>query len=247
MPKQAVYIHKEDCHNTVSPSEIVPVLIDLFAPKSVVDIGCGIGTFLHYFAKAGVPKTIGIDGKWVNIKQLSEYIPEHNFVIADLEIDFSLNERFDLAICLEVAEHLKESSADLFISNLVKLSDIIVFSAAVPNQGGQNHINEQWTSYWQEKFKKHGYTFHDVLRPIFWNNSKVDYWYKQNMFLVTNKDISLWETRLKKYTSEEKIIPMIHPDLFNNRTEHLHSYEKIFKSGLKGYIEFLQSFFKRKF
>lgn len=70
--------------------------------------------------------------------------PRIKFVAADLANP--LKEplgRFDLAISVEVAEHLPKEAAETFIDNLVSLSDEVVFGAAYEHQGGVNHLNEQ--------------------------------------------------------------------------------------------------------
>jgi 2-polyprenyl-3-methyl-5-hydroxy-6-metoxy-1,4-benzoquinol methylase len=178
------YTHKENVHNLKAPRIIVPEIIKLFDPKSVVDIGCGIGTFLHEFKRLGVSNVLGVDGPWTNKELLFKHIQQDEFLEFDLEKDIKLPQRYDLVVSLEVAEHLKEESADLFIHNLVNSGDIILFSAAIPNQGGQNHINEQWLTYWEKIFAKYNYVLHDIIRPIFWDNKDVDYWYKQNMVIM---------------------------------------------------------------
>lgn len=212
------YIHTEDVHNLKSPSIIVPYLVKTFNPASVIDIGCGIGTFLHCFKESGINKVLGVDGSWVNREQL--FIDNSEFLEADLEKPLDLNRKFDLVLCLEVVEHLKESSADTIIKNLVSLGNTIIFSAAVPNQGGQNHLNEQNFSYWQEKFAKHGYSFYDIFREQFWNNTKIDWWYRQNMFLVAHDSVKFTsDIEMKKIIGEPLIF--MHPGVLETRISHI--------------------------
>src|SRR5690606_34222821 len=99
----------------------------------------------------------------------------------DLTKKLELNKKYDMAISLEVAEHLPESAADTFVESLTSHASIILFSAAIPQQGGQYHVNEQWPNYWNEKFKKRGFQAFDILRSEFWNNEHVPWWYRQNM------------------------------------------------------------------
>lgn len=179
MKEKIPYTHDINLHNGESALEVVPILIDLIKPKSVVDIGCGLGDWLSVFQKNGVEKILGVDGNWVNKNNL--YIKEDYFLEQNLTQPLILNQKFDLALSLEVAEHLPESAANTFVETLTNLSDNIVFSAAIPNQGGQNHINEQWHSYWIEKFESKGFYCHDVIRPLIWKNKKVAWWYKQNI------------------------------------------------------------------
>jgi SAM-dependent methyltransferase len=186
-----------------APREVVPMVMDLVKPNSVLDVGCGIGTWLKAFEEKGIDDCLGIDGDYVDRSLFR--IPEEKFQTVDLRNGWALKRKFDLAISLEVAEHLPESSADLFVESLINHGTTILFSAAIPGQGGQNHLNEQWPEYWQEKFLKHGFYFHDTIRPLIWNNSKVDWWYKQNVFLVK---------REKPSSLPYQSLSVIHPEFF---------------------------------
>lgn len=177
------YIHEETVHNFKAAREVVPFLLKVLDSRSVVDVGCGIGTWLKVFAENGVQDILGIDGNYVDKNLLK--IDKSNFVEYDLEKLFKTDRKFDLAISLEVAEHISFESADVFVKTMCNLSDTILFSAAIPNQGGQNHINEQEPNYWIEKFESQGYQLFDMVRPVFWDNENVDSWYRQNMFLFT--------------------------------------------------------------
>lgn len=146
--------------------------MDIVNAKSVIDVGCGTGTFLSVFKRNGVDEVLGIEGEWLNITKLQ--IDRDEILIRNLEEPMFLNRKFDLALCLEVIEHLSESSASIILESLSNLSDIIVFSATIPSQGGKDHINEQWVEYWQKKFLEKDYLFYDEFINLFWNNSKVD-------------------------------------------------------------------------
>jgi SAM-dependent methyltransferase len=213
------YYHDEGTHNLVSPGIIAPLVYKLVTPKSVVDVGCGLGNFLYSFKQLGVKPVLGIDGSWINHGLLEKYLSKEEFMEADLENLGQLNYRFDLAICLEVAEHLAEASADNFIKSLVSLSDVVLFSAAIPHQGGQNHLNEQWPSYWAEKFGNYGYNFNDLLRPVLWGNNKVEYWYQQNIFLVAKKGYKFNLSVLEEYKDSFKIMDCVHPEIYRQKME----------------------------
>jgi len=135
-----------------SANHIVPICLDLINPKKVLDVGCGRGSFLKLFADNGVEFINGIDGDWVNEGDLD--IPLKFFRYADLEKKVQIYDKFDLAICLEVAEHLTSGRAPSFVDDLCRLSDVVLFSAAIPFQGGTNHINERPITYWADLFKK---------------------------------------------------------------------------------------------
>jgi len=208
------YIHEESVHNLQSPQEIVPVICRLVKPQSVVDVGCGLGTFLYCFKQQGVKRVMGIDGKWVDRSLMKKYLADEEFRQADFERPLDIAERFDLAVSLEVAEHLSEASADHFVTNLTSLSDVILFSAALPYQGGQNHLNEQPPVYWEKKFNARGFEFHDLLRMPLWDNDRIFWWYRQNMFLVTRKGYQVDMSALPE-TPATPARMIIHPELFN--------------------------------
>jgi SAM-dependent methyltransferase len=208
------YVHEDFTHNLQSPNIIVSYLVEQFKPRSVVDIGCGLGTFLRVFKELGIKDVVGVDGDWVDRGKL--FIDADEFRKADLEAPIHLDRVFDLVLCLEVAEHLSEGSADTIVDSLTRLGKTIIFSAATLRQGGQNHINEQPFSYWKAKFEARGYTIVDLFRPVFWNEEKVQWWYKQNMFLVVHHSIDKGQFQQKEFTSGNLLI---HPDLYYERLE----------------------------
>lgn len=211
------YEEMED-FSTLSAEVIVLLVMDLVSPKSVIDVGCAEGRWLSVFSKAGV-KIFGVDGSWVKPERL--LIPKEQFQTIDLEKPFLLNRPADLAISLEVAEHLPESSTEGFIESLVKLAPIILFSAAIPMQGGSHHINEQWPEYWSQKFAKYGYIPLDCIRRRVWNDKRVSFFYAQNIFLYAK------ESDLKKYpklqveadVGNNKALSLVHPQLYEYYAE----------------------------
>ncbi len=165
---------------------IVPIVLQYIQPRVVIDVGCGVAPWLAVWQKFGA-QVLGVDGDYVDRKML--YINESNFQAMDLEQRIiNHGQKFDLAMTLEVAEHLTPARADTFVEDLTKLSDVILFSAAISFQGGVNHINEQMQSYWAEKFSRHGFVCIDCIRPKIWNNDLVAVWYRQNILLYVNAD-----------------------------------------------------------
>jgi SAM-dependent methyltransferase len=167
-----------------SAQRIVPWLLEQFPVGSVVDVGCGDGSWLRPFMDRGVVRVVGVDGDWVSRDQLC--IPAECFISAFLEAPLPALGQFDMALNLEVAEHLSPGRAGSLVADLCQLAPLIVFSAAIPGQGGAHHVNEQWPAYWCRLFHEHGYQAFDALRPRFWDDAKVSWCYKQNMILFAS-------------------------------------------------------------
>ena len=165
--------------------EIVPVILSLIQPRSVIDLGCGTGDWLAVFRDLGVSNVTGVDGDYVHRDLLA--IDKSDFITHDLTVPFKSDQIFDLAISLETAEHIPEEFADVFIDSLVGLSPVVVFSAAPPYQGGNNHVNEQWPEYWAEKFEHRGYVAIDCLRRKIWQNDRIYFCYRQNTLIFVRK------------------------------------------------------------
>jgi hypothetical protein len=186
------------------------VLAALPKINSVADFGCGVGTWLSVFNKFGISEICGYDGPWVNKDKLM--IPKESFVEIEFDKDFYMDKKYDLAISLEVAEHLPEQFASRFVELLVKASDIILFSAAIPFQGGVEHLNEQWPEYWNNIFVKHGYIAMDFLRNQIWNEKDVEFWYKQNIILFVKEE---YMKKIKiSSTTESKPLSYVHPQQY---------------------------------
>jgi SAM-dependent methyltransferase len=175
----------------------------------VLDVGCGAGAWLAEYRNQGVTKCLGIDGDYVRPEHL--LIPPEAFQSEDVTRPFHLGARFDLVQCLEVGEHLPESAAETLVDNLVRHGERILFSAATPGQGGENHINEQPFRFWRALFARHGYQPYDFLRPLLKDNKEVEYWYRWNVILyVADAGISALEPgTLRTRVPDEQEIPEV--------------------------------------
>ena len=142
------YKHSKSVHNMKAPTIIVEEILKHFSPKKVIDLGCGLWTFVKVFQEHWV------DAYWVNWERIEKdklFIEENYLIIKNLEKYFDFEKKYDLAISLEVAEHIDEKFSDNFIKTITSCSDYIVFSAAIPWQWWQNHINEQPPEYREKK------------------------------------------------------------------------------------------------
>ncbi len=194
-----------------SAQEIVPLVLDVIPCQSVVDVGCGECAWLRVFKEHGVPTVVGFDGDYVNRDTLE--IDSKDFHAMDLSSPTDWNQSFDLAVSLEVAEHLPESAADRFVAFLVSLAPVVLFSAAVPGQGGTNHVNEQWPDYWGARFHHHGFSTLDFIRGAIWRNENVERWYAQNLLLFVRADILSARPDLKDYAAQTDAarLSVVHP------------------------------------
>ncbi len=164
-----------------SAKVLLPYVLGLVRPLSVVDFGCGIGTWLQVCKDECGCRVIGVDGGAVMSAGLR--ISEAECISADLRKPLDLQQRFDLAISVEVAEHIPSRCADVFVDTLTRHAPVILFSAGIPHWGGRGHVNEQWQEYWIEKFSQRSYEVIDCLRARFWNDDRLEWWYKHASFL----------------------------------------------------------------
>lgn len=228
------YIHDTGNHNKRAARIVLPEVMKIHPFKSVIDVGCGLGTWAAVAKELGAEKILGVDGDYVNRSLLA--ISNEEFVSHDLTKKYESDEKFDLAICLEVGEHLPEKSAKDLVHTLTHHADTVLFSAAIIGQDGYKHINEQYYPYWQKLFAEKGYKFYDVLRPKFWWNEEVDVWYRQNMFLVSKQRFD--------YNGDD-LITGFHPQLFHG-VKNQYDQLKAGKAGLKASFAVLSNAVKVK-
>ncbi|MGA4555135.1 methyltransferase domain-containing protein [Methylorubrum aminovorans] len=201
-----------------SARRCVPDVIRLVQPQSVVDVGCGRAAFLHVFEEAGIGDVLGLDGDYVDRSRL--LIDPSKFIATDLQAAQKPDRAFDFAVCLEVAEHIEHGAGPKLIKFLSELAPIVWFSAALPGQGGTDHINEQWPDYWASQFKAVGMVACDCLRPRWLNDEAVSWWYGQNSLLFIDPLRAPAEAmdRIFKATAQIGGAPrIIHPALHHIR------------------------------
>jgi hypothetical protein len=191
---------------------IVPVLLRYFRITSVVDVGCGVGNWLKVFQENGITSIRGIDGPHVDDTMLA--IDKNAFTAVDLREQFQFRNRYDLAVSLEVAEHLSEDHATSFVKKLTDVAPVVLFSAAVPGQPGVEHVNLQWQDYWRKIFAELDYVPSDIIRPVIWGRLDVEYWYQQNTIVYCQNQVAVNRPDIP-YVSKNISLNIIHPLLYD--------------------------------
>jgi SAM-dependent methyltransferase len=199
-----------------SAEKILPYIFQLRPVNSILEIGCGHGHWLRAALDLGVHDVIGIDGDWTDRSKL--LFPTERFHAFDLSEKVNLNRKFDLVTCLEVGEHLSDHSSGQLVDNIVRHSDLVLFGAAIPYQGGYKHINERWPSYWFEKFHSRGYVGFDIVRPEFWTDRSIHYYYRQNTLVYVNvsaKRIVDASEQLRDRMARQRMpLDLVHPEKY---------------------------------
>jgi SAM-dependent methyltransferase len=189
-----------------SAGVIVPLLRSWFLEgiddPTVVDVGCGQGWWAAEFQSEGVTAT-GIDGGYVE-----PVIDDFHQRDLALEIGWT-GKPFDLALCLEVAEHLPEARAGSLVAELCALAPVVVFSAAIPGQGGTDHVNEQKLSWWEHLFRERDFSWIDVRASI-WEDERVEPWYRQNLAAFVRAG-----RRYNTPPVQFPVLDVVHPTVFN--------------------------------
>ncbi|MEM7328254.1 MAG: methyltransferase domain-containing protein [Pseudomonadota bacterium] len=168
-----------------SATQILPLIQKHLDVRSVLDVGCGRGAWLKVWAQMKVDDLCGVDGPYVDQTRL--HIPSDKFVPHNLSEPFSIGRKFDLVSSLEVAEHLPRAASERFVNSLIKHSDHVLFSAAVPGQGGEHHVNERPLRFWRGLFEKQGFVPVDFLRPLMVEESQIKPWYRNNIVLYVHQ------------------------------------------------------------
>ena len=214
--------------SAASARTLAPIVLDIHPARSMVDVGCGVGGWVRAFAEHGV-NAVGIDGDYVERKQL--LIGEDRFVardlnreldVADLSRRYGNDGRFDLAVSLEVAEHLEPARSDTLVRDLTALADVVLFAAAIPFQGGAGHINERWQSWWAQKFSANGFDPFDILRRDIWGRRDIAWWYKQNTIFYVKRNSAAHARFVARFGEPADTgFDLIHPELFRGKVARL--------------------------
>ena len=219
-----IYNHSQNLHTLVGPQAAMEHFFADNKPSSLLDVGCGNGTWLKAATDFGISDVLGVDG--VNLPTDKLHISPEKIRHQDLTKSWDLGKKFDVAICLEVAEHLDGEHAPKLVESLVRHSDKIYFSAACPGQEGQHHVNCQWPTYWQELFNERGFVCEDSLRWQIWNIPAIEPWYRQNIFIARRDTASAGR--------EPRINAVLHPEMTAPvlpEKKQLEKYLKLIENG----------------
>ena len=211
----ADFYQNRRAHTAHAARRILAALPPALPRASVADIGCGTGTWLAAALADGARAALGIEGNWVTPEMLDD--PRITLAPQDLEQRFT-GPRVDLGLSLEVAEHLSPGRADSFVADLVALAPAILFSAAIPGQGGVGHLNEQWPGWWAAHFARHGYGAHDLIRPAIWTDDAIPAWYRQNAILYLDEATA---AALGLTPTDRALLDRVHPAFWNRANREL--------------------------
>lgn len=220
--QRARYDHEKNLHTVEGASAVLEYIVEMVRDKSVLDVGAGTGSWMRAAMLAGASDVTGVDGVPADDRHIE--VDPDQILTADLEQPLELGRKFELAFCVEVAEHLHKAAAPVLVESICRHSDAIIFSAACPGQSGQGHINCQWPAYWQRLFSKNGFVCDDRLRFRIWNDSRIEPWYRQNLFIA----------RKGQTADEREILNLIHPEMvphLSNPTSHVAIAYKAMKEG----------------
>lgn len=163
----------------------------------------------------------GKDGNEIDEKYL--YVSRKYIDIEDLNtIGVNMSNKYDLAISLEVAEHLEPDASTNFVKAITSYSDLVLFSAAIDDQQNPIHTNVRPINFWVDLFQKQGYECFDIIRPeLIEREYNVDSWYIQNILLFA-KDLSKEKLLKRGYTPRNKVIQFYHPNMLYGYIKQIH-------------------------
>jgi hypothetical protein len=183
--------------NRASARLILELLFERYRPKSVLDVGCGIGTWLSVASELGVADMDGVDGPWLDRKLAR--IPEA------------------LISTVELEQH----------------TDVVLFSAAIPFQGGTHHVNEQFPDYWEKIFDGFGYVALDFIRPRIWYSGDVHFWLRQNTLVFAKEALTRGRGPFAGMSATGPL-SLVHPELYMARVASIAEHGPILDLLLSG-------------
>lgn len=221
------FYRNQKVDNIQSARIVVPMVLDFLKcvggdeMLSVIDLGCGSGNWLSVFKDNGC-RVKGVD--FGDISEDALMIDRNEYVRHDFSKKYMDDQKYSLSMSLECVEHVPGKGAEAMVDSLMSLSDVVLFSGAIPHQRGRGHVNERWQSYWVDFFDKKGYQVFDVIRGKIWNNKDVRGFYAENMFLFVNRECKNY-LKFKNCFNEKALFPydVIHPEIW----EQVNSYKLV--------------------
>ena len=213
-------LQTEEADTARSAGRILEILFRYYRPRSVLDVGCGLGTWLKVAEALGVREIRGLEGHGLDPARL--VIDPAAVQLTELEQGFDCGRRFDLAICLEVGAHLAEAAAPGLIAALTRHAPAVLFSAAIPYQGAHPHANERFLSYWAVLFARFGFRPLDVIRGEIWDDPAVLWWLRQNVVLFAHDELIAANEGLQRQSTAAAAphpLSLVHPELYLDRLQ----------------------------
>lgn len=167
-------------------NQLADTIIDIYSPDNVIEFGCGTGRLLYRYTERGIT-VYGIDASSSALEQSK--LPDECLQQHDLTQPFSTEEKYDIALAIEILEHLPQKAADTVVDSISNAAKTVLVSAATPGQGGTHHVNEQPHAYWIEKFETRGMTYQPSTTEKIRSQLKLDdlMWISDNL-IVFKKD-----------------------------------------------------------
>ncbi len=211
-----------------SANQVLSIVKEYIETRSVLDVGCGLGTWLQTARELGAEEVMGIEGPWLDRKAV--VVDPGLIQTIDLTQPFNLGRRFDLVICIEVGEHLQANAASDFVGSLVAHGDCVLFSAAIPFQGGHDHVNEQFLDYWVKLFAQQGYRPLDIVRGRIWDDLSMLWWLKQNCVLFCSEQAIAANENLRKERDVVRPMSVVHPRVYSHRLVQANQWYKEYQA-----------------
>jgi len=215
------YFDKHELAARSSARQVVPFVMSVLRPTSIADVGCGSGQWTKEFILNGAQKAYAFDAfaspRWGGTANSVEF---QKINLEECVADFP---DVELVCWLEVAEHLSKFSCKRILHDIVERTDAILFSCAVPGQGGTGHVSERRLSDWVSDFGKVGFCCADVLRPRFWYDKRISWWYRQNTVIFVKENSVASNAILHFQLPTFGGVDLIHPELFEVKRNYPNS------------------------
>lgn len=217
--KGEMYEQLDDLLGSRRAAEVVlPMVRERVAVRSIVDVGCGVGSWLAAAKAQGIEDVLGVDIDYLDTSLLK--IPLSQYRTSDLRQPLVLDRTYDLALALEVAGYLPPESAATIVESLTRAAPVVLFSSAIPFQDNSGiQPNQQWPDYWAKLFAARGYGVIDCLRRKLWNDPTISWWFSQNMLLFVREDVIAASPQLqhdREHTYPEQL-SLVHPDMYMSK------------------------------